>query len=58
MTTLLLILTSVVTIASLVCSFVPTSLLPNDAKKVLKILALNFNNVHYDCNHTKKKKSS
>ena len=57
MTTLLLILT-VVTIASLVCSFVPTSLLPDDAKKVLKILALNFNNVHYDCNHTKKKKSS
>ena len=58
MTILLLILTSIVTLSSLVCSFVPTSLLPDDAKKVLKILALNFNNVHYDCNHTKKKKSS
>ncbi len=51
MSILLLILTSVVTISSLVCSFVPTSLLPDDAKKVLKILALNFNNVHYDCDH-------
>jgi hypothetical protein len=51
MITLITIITSVVTIASLVCSFVPTSLLPDNAKKVIKILALNFNNVHYDCNH-------
>ena len=58
MTILLLILTRIVTLSSLVCSFVPTSLLPDDAKKVLKILALNFNNVHYDCDHKKKKKSS
>ena len=58
MTILLLILTSIVTISSLICSFVSTNLLPEEAKKAVKILALNFNNVHYDCNHKKKKKSS
>ena len=51
MSILLLILTSVVTISSLVCSFVPTNLLPEKVKKAVKILALNFNNVHYDCDH-------
>ncbi len=58
MTTLLLILTSIVTLSSLICSFVPTNILPEKFKKIIKILALNFNNVHYDCNHKKKKKSS
>ena len=51
MSVLLLILTSIVTISSLICSFVPKNLLPDNAKKVVKILALNFNNVHYNCKH-------
>lgn len=51
MLALITIITSIVTISSLVCSFVPKNLLPDNAKKVVKILALNFNNVHYNCKH-------
>jgi len=58
MLVLLTITTSIVTISSLICSFVSTNILPEKFKKIIKILALNFNNVHYDCNHKKKKKSS
>ena len=51
MLALITIITSIVTISSLVCSFVPTNILPEKFKKIIKILALNFNNVHYNCKH-------
>jgi hypothetical protein len=51
MLVLLTILTSIVTLSSLVCSFVPLKYIPKDYRKYLKYSALNFNNVHYDCNH-------
>jgi hypothetical protein len=53
MLVLLTITTSIVTASSLACSFIPKHLLSDNAKKTLKILALNFNNVHYNCKHNK-----